>query len=811
MARIGSVIVPREKSCIAAEDGWSHYSAAVDLACAHRLLASPPDTGSVPRMVREHLSTGESRAARIVIVSGEAGSGKKYLLSQCIQFIRREMGIENRPITWSFTTRAADAEFESSEWMLDYYLLSRGQEGAAQSLMGSVASLVELVDGEAPNQVILALSDVHELSRDEGTDRQALFDLPLVSLMSELSARDHVTILLSSSRALETSWADPRTSILAVDQSNVSQRQLRDSYEYWLTTLGSVGLVDPSPTTLPADVVPFEFLDHAAARLTAGMRYVFGAGAVRDLGRIQAPVSVQACLARVAELVRGNGLQGANEVLHYLPQVIRSLWEEQRPLQRRDLRIHQQTGLWRKSRRRAARPDESTLNRLLARLQLLGIIEEGEGLVVLPAWIAKWVPNWLPDSETGSRSSRQRRRRALAPGPVLDHDVHAALRRSTALWRVRSLQLGGKGRSARQLYSRSMQGAADTRMPDETAPLGASGSRMTALSWMLRSGMTRVPEGMDSSELNWLLDQAEIVLVEQGRLRTARRVIAARLQAALQDVPWSDRCALSIRHSRLDLELGELESALEWSRKAMSFAQKARSERDELVAGIQYADCCIAQGRTSEAKAAFELAAQMQSRLEPDHPLLYPPRGFVYYWNRQHELQGPLLRILSSLVISDASPSVPTTSQADRHADAQLERMVSELERIAGWIDPETRPLAQAQTSLLTCRARLLRFASSLDADQLDHDLVSSYLRDVAEELADAVAHLAAASSGDLTARSRWSTLVRIETFSWFIAVVLNQQDAALHHERRIKYLASVLDVARPILDPRAGPSMWFT
>jgi tetratricopeptide (TPR) repeat protein len=163
--------------------------------------------------------------------------------------------------------------------------------------------------------------------------------------------------------------------------------------------------------------------------------------------------------------------------------------------------------------------------------------------------------------------------------------------------------------------------------------LGAFGADLAAVACFFDQPWSRVsPALTKEADQAWLLAIAAFDLRALGRLTEALEPVRAGLALAMKvkQEDWESAAIGAGNLSELELTLGEVALAAEHAGQAVTYADLSGDAFQRLSKRADHGDALHQAGRLYEAKARFREAEEMQAGHQPEYPLLYSMRGFLY-------------------------------------------------------------------------------------------------------------------------------------------------------------------------------------
>ena len=160
--------------------------------------------------------------------------------------------------------------------------------------------------------------------------------------------------------------------------------------------------------------------------------------------------------------------------------------------------------------------------------------------------------------------------------------------------------------------------------------LAAYGSELGAYASFFESMWSRTSLELKENEQAWLLNEAAFCLRALGRLTEAIEPMRAGLRMRIQQEVWKSAATISSNLSELELTLGEVASAVGHAGQSVTYADRSGDAANRVIVRTTHAHSLHQAGRRADAETRFHEAEQMQKELQPDYPLLYSMRGFLY-------------------------------------------------------------------------------------------------------------------------------------------------------------------------------------
>jgi tetratricopeptide (TPR) repeat protein len=164
----------------------------------------------------------------------------------------------------------------------------------------------------------------------------------------------------------------------------------------------------------------------------------------------------------------------------------------------------------------------------------------------------------------------------------------------------------------------------------DTRRLGAYGASLAALAGFFTTPWRQPMSDLTEADKAAVLNSAGFCLRTLGRLLEAVQPTQAALEMCISQEDWESAAANSRDLSALHLTIGNLSQALAYAQQSVRLAEQSGDIFWSMSAQTTLADALHQSGRLMEAEAAFRAAEAMQEERQPDYPLLYSLRGFLY-------------------------------------------------------------------------------------------------------------------------------------------------------------------------------------
>ncbi|MEZ5942435.1 MAG: hypothetical protein R3C18_13660 [Planctomycetaceae bacterium] len=209
--------------------------------------------------------------------------------------------------------------------------------------------------------------------------------------------------------------------------------------------------------------------------------------------------------------------------------------------------------------------------------------------------------------------------------------------------------------------------------------LGAIGADLGAVAAFFDLPWSQVSPNLKESDQAWLLNEAAFSLRALGRLTEALEPLRATLDINERDEQSKYSAVVAGNLSELEVTLGQLPQAVADGRRAVEFADQTDKHYTTFSNRCKLADALHQSGETGEAQQLFAEAETMQTKIQPDYPLLYSARGFRYVdlllSPAEQAAWQTVLRGDNAAPFLNAEPSAlnETCDEADRRATQTLQ------------------------------------------------------------------------------------------------------------------------------------------
>jgi tetratricopeptide (TPR) repeat protein len=163
-----------------------------------------------------------------------------------------------------------------------------------------------------------------------------------------------------------------------------------------------------------------------------------------------------------------------------------------------------------------------------------------------------------------------------------------------------------------------------------TKLLGAFGADLSAVACFFDQPWTTVSPLLAVQDRAWLISRASYNLRAIGRLSEALQPMRAGLAMRIEQEDWENAATSAGNLSELELNLGNVASAVLNAEQAVAHADRSGDVFQRLYHRTTLADALHQTGRPKEAKTRLHEAEAIQRESQPQYPLLYSLQGFRY-------------------------------------------------------------------------------------------------------------------------------------------------------------------------------------
>ncbi len=163
-----------------------------------------------------------------------------------------------------------------------------------------------------------------------------------------------------------------------------------------------------------------------------------------------------------------------------------------------------------------------------------------------------------------------------------------------------------------------------------TSTLGAIGSDLAAVACFFEEPWTTLSGQLSESDQAWLLNDAACGLRALGRLSEALEPMRAATELEAKKEHWDNAAIGSGNLSELELTLGQVTEAVEDAERSVEYADRSADAFLQMARRTTLANAQYQAGQVDKAADLFREAETMQADRQPEYPLLYSQRGFLY-------------------------------------------------------------------------------------------------------------------------------------------------------------------------------------
>ena len=160
--------------------------------------------------------------------------------------------------------------------------------------------------------------------------------------------------------------------------------------------------------------------------------------------------------------------------------------------------------------------------------------------------------------------------------------------------------------------------------------LGSFGSDLGAVACFFETPWSRVSPALTEIWQAWLLGQAALYLRILGRLTEALEPMRTALEMGVKQENWKEAAIRAGNLSELELTMGKVAGAVGDAEQSVSYADCSGDSVQRMRRRTTVANALHQAGRRDDAAALFHEAEALQAEDQPEYPLLYSQRGFLY-------------------------------------------------------------------------------------------------------------------------------------------------------------------------------------
>lgn len=160
--------------------------------------------------------------------------------------------------------------------------------------------------------------------------------------------------------------------------------------------------------------------------------------------------------------------------------------------------------------------------------------------------------------------------------------------------------------------------------------LGAYGANLGALACFFAEPWTRPSPALDERTQSWLLGETASQLRALGRLGEALGPMRIAAEMARNQEDWKSAARYDGNLSQLRLTLGRIAEAAQDAQRSAEYLKGGSDVFQRILNLVNLADALFQGGKIQEAMRYFAEAEAMQAEVQPQFPILYSTRGFMY-------------------------------------------------------------------------------------------------------------------------------------------------------------------------------------
>ncbi|MFC1718952.1 TIR domain-containing protein [Candidatus Poribacteria bacterium] len=160
--------------------------------------------------------------------------------------------------------------------------------------------------------------------------------------------------------------------------------------------------------------------------------------------------------------------------------------------------------------------------------------------------------------------------------------------------------------------------------------LGALGAELAALSGFFDPPWDQPVAGLTEADKSFVLNEAGFDLRALGRLAETGQPMQAALEAEVAREDWKNAAIVASNLGELHLTIGDMSRALDYARQSVQLAGRSGDVGTRVINRATLANALHRSGQLQESEASFRAAEEMQKADQPEYPLLYSLRGFLY-------------------------------------------------------------------------------------------------------------------------------------------------------------------------------------
>lgn len=163
-----------------------------------------------------------------------------------------------------------------------------------------------------------------------------------------------------------------------------------------------------------------------------------------------------------------------------------------------------------------------------------------------------------------------------------------------------------------------------------TKQLGAIGAELSALSSFFELPWSKLLGNLPEDDQSEVLGEAAFNLRSMGRLAESKQLYHRDLEICIASESWRNAAAQALSLSELYLILGDISTSVRAAEQSVGLADRSDDTHHRILGRATMAAALHRSARGGESLAAFREAEVMQIEMQPQYPLLYSQRGFLY-------------------------------------------------------------------------------------------------------------------------------------------------------------------------------------
>ncbi|MBC7930147.1 MAG: TIR domain-containing protein [Rubrivivax sp.] len=163
-----------------------------------------------------------------------------------------------------------------------------------------------------------------------------------------------------------------------------------------------------------------------------------------------------------------------------------------------------------------------------------------------------------------------------------------------------------------------------------TKTLGAIGAELGIMSYFFEAPWHKPVAALSRANQSFVRFKVGFDLRAIGRLTEALEPLKASMKHDISGNDWFNAALTAGYISGVYLNLGDLPQSLKYARQGVSFADRSGDKSESIRERTKLANTLQQTGETSQAKAVFLEAEEIQKGYKPKYPLLHNVSGFRY-------------------------------------------------------------------------------------------------------------------------------------------------------------------------------------